>query len=239
MRFYNQSKDIFLSECLGYPVYNYLFPICTNIEERSMYQIKINTFNSNLNKKNKFLLNKGFKHICTNVQFELTSTMDITIEREDNSNCFEVAQKHTDEILKIASTSFAINRYYSDSNITKNQADFIMERWAYNCLYQGRGDHVFLKFDYQSDKVIGFLFARVEDDKAIIDLLAIDNEYKAKRHGYQLVEQFFLKYAWQSDKIKKLQVCTQITNIAAIKTYQNMGFKIAGFDYVYHLHTGV
>jgi len=235
MRNYTPNKDVFLSNCLGYPVCNYTLSDDLNIRERMMYQVKISA-NVDLNNKNKFLLDKGFKLITTNIHLEFIPTMDINIERKSDYDYLEEAQRHTDDILKIAIFSFTTNRYYSDPNISPLQACQIMEQWTYNCLYKERANHIFLQKD--NDKVTGFLFSRVEEDKAIIDLLAVDKNYRSKKIGCKLVEQFFLKYAWSKD-IKKLQVGTQITNMAAIKTYQSMGFKVNGFEQVYHLHTGV
>lgn len=242
MRFYTKNKDVFLSECLSYPVYHYSIADQIDTNERAMYQTKLNTFDTNIKIKNSFLIQKGFKLVSVNVLFEKESNESggcCTYDNLNNSITLyktEDAQKFTNDILRIAATSFKYNRYYNDERIIIKQADFIMEKQAYSCLYEQQSNVVFLEFEY--DKLVGFLFSREHEKHAQIYLIAIDPEYKSKKHGFNLVNNFLYQYSWFS-KYRTLQVGTQITNLQAIMLYQKCGFKIKEFNYIYHLHIGV
>lgn len=87
---------------------------------------------------------------------------------------------------------------------------------------------VFLSAYSNKTDLAGFLYAYDIDDgyyrEIIIDDLYIKKSVRKKGYGTRLLSAL-LKYA-KKQKINKIKVITEKTNLPAIKIYKNAGFKI-------------
>lgn len=236
------TKDKFLTEIIGKSVYNIkgglIYP--DNIKQHNrLLCIKIRAdriedFN--------FFVGLGFQLVGTEVTFITDKT--VQYYRPPQYHIVEVydivdLDRHTKEAVKrVALEAFVYDRFHRDPSIDNNIANKIKSEWAGNALNGKRGDCTAVAFDPIGNPM-GFLIVLEKEDKAIIDLIAVNPNAQKKGVGSDLMRWFLRKYAdlsISSDFI--LQVGTQIDNEASIKLYKKFGIDtIIGFNYVLHLHT--
>lgn len=231
-------RDSFLTEILKKEVFNitdvdneiydyfehYKFPLI------KMYCVKLPTFQ---NDYFNFLIEKGFKLICTEITFSTSCFNYIVLNPIHNILDSDICiLSNPVTIIDIAEVAFNRDRFHLDNFISEKKANLIKIEWVKNALSGKRGSCIAVA--YIDDVPAGFIIVLEKDNKVIIDLIAVDPKLQWKGIGSDLIRWLMLKY---NNKI--IQVGTQIDNISSIALYNNFGInKIIDSKYVLHLHIG-
>ena len=85
----------------------------------------------------------------------------------------------------------------------------------------------------QSEKVLGFLSLKIENNVGIIDLMAIDDNHQGLGIGRSLLN-YSLIYLKKSN-VELLKVSTQLINTGAVSFYKKYSFDESSRVYIYHL----
>lgn len=138
------------------------------------------------------------------------------------------------EIEAIAARCFTSSRFHLDPAIGRERANEIKRRWAANACC-GRASAVYVA--REQGKVAGFLAVLVKDTAgkkdAIIDLIGVEATYQGRGAGRAMSRMFVEQ--WRNCA-SRLRVGTQVSNIAALRLYESIGFRVAETSYVLHAH---
>lgn len=190
----------------------------------------ITIYNYNNNDYNNYLLKK-FNNIFladVNVHFEKKCNSVDGLNKKVKI-CNNLAENKS--ILEIAQKSFLYSRFINDKNLNSKKSSNIYYYWVKNsfekeekyfCIYES----------------IGFLLFSVNniEKNATIELIAVNNDFKGKNVGTDLIKSFE-NYCYNIG-IKKLMVGTQLNNIIAQNFYQKNGYKITQYNSIYHYWNG-
>jgi len=123
-----------------------------------------------------------------------------------------------DACVAIARRAFTNDRLHRDRRVPDGVADLVRERWIRNNL-GGRADASFVARD--GGRVVGFSLCLLDGDEAVIDLIAVDGEYRQKGLGRALVLGALAHYGGRA---RTMQVGTQADNLPSLKLYRGAGF---------------
>jgi dTDP-4-amino-4,6-dideoxy-D-galactose acyltransferase len=186
-----------------------------------------NINNNNLN--NYWLSKQTNAHLVdVNVQFEKVLSNVNQLE----SNAFlKNDLMYKSDIAKIAEESFIESRFYNDVFLDKKKASKIYVEWVKNSF---NNPEKFFIYTQINDKITSFLLFSISENYqiAIIELIAVDNEYQNKKYGKELLRKLESYLSLLS--IKVIKVGTQINNINAINFYIKNGFKLKECHSIYH-----
>jgi len=122
-------------------------------------------------------------------------------------------------LQEIAALSFSQTRFYNDSQIKKYQADKIYSEWIRNSILKKVADLVLVFVE--KDKVYGFVTIKKNGN---IPLIAVSKEKQGMGIGKLLIRAALNKlFEWD---VKFSSIETQMTNVAALRTYISCGYKI-------------
>ena len=170
----------------------------------------------------------GFYIVDTNIQLSLNTRMS------DTKNTSIRFANSTDEqaIKDLAKTSFKYSRFHLDPKISDKVANKIKEEWAGNYFYGKRGRWMVVA--EHNSKVVGFLQILSKSDSIIVvDLIAVNEKNRGKGFAKDMISYAFINCLHDGGKI---EVGTQITNIASLDLYTKLGFRISSSSYVLHMH---
>ena len=136
------------------------------------------------------------------------------------------------QVKKLAKNAFIYSRFNRDPKISEDIAGKIKEKWAGNYFIKERGNWMVVVEN--NGKIIGFLQLIDKDDNTnTIDLIAVDENYRGQGLAKEMI-----KFAQEncSNKEKKMEVGTQISNISSLNMYMSLDFKIKSAFYILHRH---
>ncbi len=168
------------------------------------------------------LTTAGFKLVdsLVNLQIKTNDLSDISA-MPDNIRHGKICDIKSCE--DIAKNVFKYDRFHRDDKISNNIADNIKAAWIKNSI-MGRADAVFCAYDNINDgKVIGFNACMLSGKYAVIDLIAVDQDFQGRSVGRDLINAMAIFYR---DKAKYIKLGTPLSNKAALKFYKSRGFEI-------------
>jgi dTDP-4-amino-4,6-dideoxy-D-galactose acyltransferase len=180
----------------------------------------------------------GFSVIDVNAIFDWDASAAVT-SRSASSRATAMTvtaaeEIDADEIEAIAARCFTYSRFHLDPAIGRERANEIKRQWAGNAC-RGRARAVYVA--REQGKVAGFLAVLVDDTAgkkdAIIDLVGVETTYQGRGAGLAMSNMFVEQ--WRN-RASRLRVGTQISNIAALRLYESIGFRVAETSYVLHAH---
>lgn len=131
----------------------------------------------------------------------------------------------------IAEDAFVCDRFHRDPLISKGAADAIKRDWARGFFNGQRGDWMVVAC--RNGVPVGFLLLiRSPQEELIIDLIAVDAGHRRQR----LAEQMITFAATHCGPGGPILVGTQIINLASVRLYENLGFRMTSAQYVFHRH---
>lgn len=136
-----------------------------------------------------------------------------------NASVCEAEDRDKEALKKIARNSFKVTRVYTDPLLSKKAAGEFYAQWITNSVRHVVADKVFIY--KQEHDILGFVTIQ---NKGHIPLIAVSKNAQSKGVGRTLV-QAGLNYL-VSVGVSRVEIETQVTNIAAIRSYQSCGFKI-------------
>ena len=239
----NIASDDWLAEIIGGNVYrldldNQELITVTQIVDHmclsspAMYFTKIPTYQVETTRKLNAL---GFEVVDVNVTFKRKPTPTENLVSDSIQLIVDGSSDHRGSILEIAETAFVYSRFHLDPNISNKIANTIKRRWIESYIDGVRGERLMLAM--VDEKPAGFLAVLAVDQDGgsnrVIDLIAVDNNYRGLGIGKALVTAFTNMYVGVCDF---LTVGTQIANIPSIRLYESSGFLLDKTSYVMHAH---
>lgn len=217
--------DEWLSEILGYPVYNSLTP--PESDKRSLTYAKVPVDDV------------GTVHELTELGFRVVD-VNITLEHLWNwsglpifhgVSVLDVEDSETvKRVVEIASSCFSYSRFHLDPKIPNELANKVKSEWVRSYAEGTRGHELLVAWD--EGKPSGFLAVLFDGDVRVIDLIGVAKP--RQRIGSRLVNEFKERYA-----PRNLRAGTQISNIPSLGLYRRCGFGVSSASYVLHLHRGI
>lgn len=149
-------------------------------------------------------------------------SLDIDIQNHKEELGFKQIReaKNTDlgSLKELTTGLYLSSRIYSDSLISKNKADKFFTEWVKNSILGKVADSV-LVWD-EEGKILGYITLQ---KKGQIPLLGVSPKARGMGIASKLIKASFAKFSeWE---VKKVTIETQINNIAALRVYQDCGFK--------------
>ena len=181
--------------------------------------------------ENTKLNNLGFYLVTIMSNLELIN-FKIPVFSKFSSNVKLASLEDKQDIKKIAYNSFKNDRFHNDHNINKNEASKIKSEWVGNYFVGKRGHKCFVY--KENDKCVGFLLTLFDKKIVIIDLIAVDNNYRNKGIGKILIDYMLNFY---KDDLIKVNVGTQLNNKASLNLYKNFNFRFKNYSLVWHWHS--
>ena len=228
------SKDQWLSSVLKIDCFNLLEYRDTlkselsNLMSPNLVSIFVNGSDSaNIGKFEKL----GFYFVDTNIQFSALREEVQIKKRIPNHKIRFHNPKDKNDVIKIASNSFRSNRFSRDPNIEKNYSNKVKEEWVSNFFSGNRGDYLIISEN--QGKVSGFLLLLKQDNKLVIDLIAVSEEFR----GIGLAKDL-ISFAIYNPNLKYdyISVGTQGSNLYSLKLYNSINLSTLSVKYIYHRH---
>ena len=216
--------DVWLSEMLGYPVYNSLIP--PESDERSLTCAKVPVSDVGTVQR---LTELGFRLVEVNVQLGAVGH-DMGARYTHHKVVF-ADPCHHQALLKIAESCFTHSRFHRDG-LTLLRANQIKREWVRNCLEGRRGLEVLVALN--SYRVTGFLAVGREGNSRTVDLLGVDSKCQRNGFGRALLRSFMTLNPGRT-----LTAGTSLSNVPSLLLYESCSFKVKSASYVLHLHRGI
>lgn len=135
------------------------------------------------------------------------------------------------DLLSLAYQSGEYSRFKIDEGFEKDDFFRLYKRWIENSVSREVADKVFVT--KKDNEITGMVTLSYKEDCAVIGLIAVDNSYRGKAYGTQLLNACFDDIL--KNKIDRIEVATQKNNINACRFYEKNGFEVKNVTNVYHL----
>jgi ribosomal protein S18 acetylase RimI-like enzyme len=136
-------------------------------------------------------------------------------------------------VAKVAATSFSLTRFHADPQIGPDIANRIKAQWARNFFNGHRGELMLVA--EHADRIAGFCQLLHREDALIIDLIAVSAA--ARRQGLASDMIAASRIAARERGCQWLRVGTQLANIASLRCYEGLGFRVCSAQHIFHRHT--
>ncbi len=134
---------------------------------------------------------------------------------------------------EVAERSFVHDRFHRDPEIPAATANAVKRSWALNFFAGRRGD--WMAVACRDGRPVGFLqLLRSPADDLVIDLIAVDRDCRGRGLARAMVGFAAANCACGG----RIVVGTQIANVASVRLYEGMGFRLDAAHYVLHHHGG-
>lgn len=197
--------------------------------EDDINYILCRTYSDDLSSINS-LISNGFILVDGNLKFSLNLK---DMKTEDINHSIQtrlVKPEDINQVKKIASESFQIDRFHSDPIVTKKKADEIHELWAENSCKNIAADAVIVGLI--NGEVVSFVTCKIDRiakeyfnlPLGVIVLVATAKKFRRK--GIAKHTTFTVLEWFKENNIEIVEVGTQISNIGASQLYESIGFKL-------------
>lgn len=162
----------------------------------------------------------------------------VTLERPPDdpprapANVVTGSAGHADAVTRIGAGAFAMSRFHLDPGMPPGAADRIKAEWARSCATGARGIGTLVAL--RDGAPAGFLSVVADGDAYVIDLVAVGAAHRGRGLGRALVQAFIARFG---PAARVLRVGTQAANIASLRLYESLGFRMASSAYAMHRHT--
>ncbi len=131
----------------------------------------------------------------------------------------EATRSDLDKLKQMTSGLYLKSRVSNDPLISKERADKFYTKWIENSLLGEAADSVLVW--EESDKILGYLTLQ---KKGQIPLVGVAPQARGKGIAKKLIKASLRKFGeW---KVEDITIETQMGNIAALRAYQDCGFKV-------------
>lgn len=173
----------------------------------------------------------GFRVVDVNVTFEI-SLLDLASPRDDGSVRWARGEDEA-VVSSLATGCFKWSRFHLDPQIERSLADNSRGAWVNN-FFQGRRGTGMAVAEV-GGAVVGFLLLLGPNaGTQTIDLIGVAEA--ARRRG--LASELARWAAHRTPGVERVRVGTQVANVASLRLYEKVGFRVVNTQYVVHLHFG-
>ena len=127
------------------------------------------------------------------------------------------------QVLAIARASYVHDRFHADSALTPEVADAVNQTWLENCCSGIAADAVFVACEV--DRVLGFVTCRIDAARRLGVIGMVATLEQARERGVASAVTAAALHWFSREGAATVEVGTQLTNIAAARLYQNLGFR--------------
>lgn len=137
-------------------------------------------------------------------------------------------------LMEIARTSFTKDHFHRDPQFPQDKSDELFARWVYNGCH-GSADIVLVAAE-ENEEPCGFITCKKEQvgresKYGVIDLIAVSPLHQGRGVGTRLVRE---AVRWFAENVESTFVGTQANNIASIRTYEKVGFRLLFAELTLH-----
>lgn len=227
------NEDRWLSQRFGHPVFTVgeadiasgSDALAGQVEGPTSYQAKVD---ANRVADVATLERAGFTVVDVNV------TLARAGEILDGDGAIAVADatpEQREELVRIAAEDYRASRFHLDPQIPDAIASTIKRDWITACLDGERGERVLAAaIDGQP---VGFLAVLAGPSSRVIDLVAVSEDRRSSGIGSALVRRFL---ALAAETGARAEVGSQVSNVGALRFYEDHGFRTVGTRFVLHRH---
>jgi len=189
----------------------------------------VTIFNKNNHPENCLWIGSRTNAFLSDINIQLEKTISESFTNDDNEVEISDNFPFNKNIIKIAETAFTYSRFINDQNLNKMKAKHIYADITRNAFNKPERFFCVIK---KLNKIAGYSLFSFKGDRAIIELIAIDDIYRGQKIGKVLINN--LEHFSYLSRFKFLQVGTQLNNLSAINFYLSMGFKPIEINSIYH-----
>ncbi len=135
-----------------------------------------------------------------------------------------------ENLINLTLQSGEFSRFKIDKNFKNQEFERLYKIWIEKSVKKELAQKVIIQ--KINDKIVGLLTLNIRNNRANIDILAVDTDFRGQHIGKNLVEKSFLEASLLGQK--EIQVITQKANENACAFYQKMGFSIEKIENIYH-----
>lgn len=147
------------------------------------------------------------------------------IERTLINPNIKIRQAAKKDILNLQNSiapGFIHSRFFNDPIIPKEKAVEIFREWIKNSVLGKVADCVFVA--EAQGKAVGFITLEIDQRVGHIPLIGVEQAFRGKGVSHDLTSKAFDYF--NKKKLKTVRIETQITNIPATRSYENIGFRL-------------
>lgn len=173
----------------------------------------------------------GFRLVTTATTFEKA------IESQGEDDGWRARVRHAapadrDEVVKIAHENFEYSRFHADPMIEQEVADATRAAWVENFFVGQRGDALIVGVD--GERPTGFnLLLKDASGTLFIDLIVVGSAYRGRGFAKDMIRGAEVMCG---GGCARYRVVTQAANVASIRLYEKLGFRLISAKYVLHYH---
>jgi dTDP-4-amino-4,6-dideoxy-D-galactose acyltransferase len=162
--------------------------------------------------------------------------VNVTLAREgetfpDDERVADATPEDRDELIRIAAEDYGVSRFHLDPEVPDAVASAIKRDWITACLDGERGERVLAVS--ADGAAAGFLAVLAGDGTRVIDLVAVAAARRGAGLGAALVKRFLTLCA---EAGARAEVGSQVSNVGALRLYEELGFRTVATRYVLHRH---
>lgn len=174
----------------------------------------------------------GFKLVTSQVLLEKT-VPEPAARGRDPARIREARPEDRQAVAAVAAGAFEHSRFHVDPRIGKAPADAVKAAWAENFFAGQRGDAMAVAV--LRGRVVGFLqlLRDAATGDTTIDLIAVAPAARRRGLGRDLIR--FAERRWGRPGAR-FRVGTQLANVASLSLYEELGFRVARAEMIFHLH---
>jgi len=173
----------------------------------------------------------GFWLIDTNVQLDVPAAALLNVPLPNGSRSWRIRDAKPDDrsaLAHLVARNMVTSRYHLDPRIEPARATAFKQVWLSN-FFQGRRGDGLLVADADTG-VQGFLLVLEKGDQGVIDLIAVDPALR----GTGVVRGLIRAWLQRAPQITRVVVGTQVSNVASLRAYGKLGFRICATSYLLH-----
>lgn len=141
----------------------------------------------------------------------------------------EATKDDLPQLQAIVAGVFTDTRFVIDPHYPRNKVDAMYGEWIRDA-FSVLKERIFVAQDRMSKRLLGFIICGVDDDSedaigikvGFVDLVAVATDRRGKGLGSMLVRYALAWFA--SKKMDKVEIRTQVSNVAAIRAFMRSGF---------------
>ena len=181
-----------------------------------------------------FLMTNNFYLVSTRVLYYLEKLPENTNQNHSDKSLkiidgsdFQFDENNKD-FLHLVDVIAPKSHYGCDSNLSPNVSVNLYKKIFANA-FDGYADRIFVAIC--DGMLVGLVTLKLYDEKVFIREIVVSRNFQGRKIGKELIGKA-IEYA--CERGLKLNVWTQVENIAANKFYQRNGFVMNCFELVYH-----
>ncbi|MEX2650565.1 MAG: GNAT family N-acetyltransferase [Alphaproteobacteria bacterium] len=170
----------------------------------------------------KALVNAGFRQM----EILVTQERDPTTPPSRPKKVRHHAPDDRNACVGIAARAFSRDRYHLETLIGDQAADRLKAQWVANG-FNERSDSILVVDEGYGP--IGFALGLIREGVAVLDLIAVKPESRKRGLGTALLDGFLAHYRGMTARAG-----TQENNYAALRLYENAGFRVVARAATFH-----